>query len=108
MESKQCSKCKQIKALSEFNTRPDRSSGYRSECKNCQYRAQHTGRKRPSKINTAYNKVYRAKKSGKLEPPIFCERCGEPTQLQAHHSDYNKPLEVEWLCPKCHRKIKVA
>jgi hypothetical protein len=41
-----------------------------------------------------------------------CERCGSPNRqcsdgrryLQAHHPDHNQPLNVEWLCSKCHRR----
>ncbi len=31
-----------------------------------------------------------------------CERCGYGVGVQAHHEDYSKPLEVNWLCKRCH------
>jgi len=30
-----------------------------------------------------------------------CEACGNK-KSQAHHSDYSKPLKINWLCKKCH------
>jgi ribosomal protein S27AE len=32
-----------------------------------------------------------------------CIRCGEAKSV-AHHEDYDKPLEVMWLCQPCHKQ----
>jgi len=42
----------------------------------------------------------RAIQTGKLKRQP-CERCGA-SRTEAHHEDYLKPLEVTWLCRKCH------
>lgn len=44
--------------------------------------------------------VQRAKRDGILKPEP-CESCGSE-KASAHHDDYTKPLEVRWLCHKCH------
>lgn len=46
----------------------------------------------------SYANVY--KKRGKLKPQP-CRVCGNPNS-EAHHDDYNKPLEVTWLCRTHH------
>ncbi len=32
-----------------------------------------------------------------------CETCGEQKAV-AHHDDYERPLDVRWLCASCHMK----
>ena len=43
----------------------------------------------------------RAIRSGKIVRKP-CEVCGNKT-VHAHHADYTKPYEIEWLCPDDHR-----
>ena len=45
----------------------------------------------------------RAIKKGLLTK-MPCEVCGSEKRIQAHHTDYSKPLEIVWLCSICHKK----
>ena len=60
----------------------------------------------PLKI-LARQAVQKALKSGRLFKPNKCEECKKifsKDSIQGHHEDYDKPLEVRWLCRKCHRE----
>lgn len=50
----------------------------------------------------AHNAASNAVRCGKLIPAKNCEDCGQMSKLQKHHEDYSKPLDVDWLCTKCH------
>lgn len=48
----------------------------------------------------ALNSAVRAKR---IIRPCKCDDCGNENKfIQAHHEDYLKPLDVIWLCYKCH------
>lgn len=58
-----------------------------------------------------HNKLEQAIIKGEVIRPTTCEACGDSgtfkdgrTKIQAHHSDYNKPLTVQWLCQPCHHE----
>lgn len=51
----------------------------------------------------------RAIERGDLVRPSQCEQCGgNAGGVEGHHCDYNKPLDVLWLCRLCHRKWHAA
>jgi hypothetical protein len=49
--------------------------------------------------------VSKAIMKGRLIKPKNCCLCNSETILQAHHSDYQKHLEVVWVCHTCHGKL---
>jgi DNA polymerase I-like protein with 3'-5' exonuclease and polymerase domains len=53
-------------------------------------------------------RVQKASQRGGIVKPQVCQRCGRPfpkNALQAHHNDYEKPLDVSWYCDACHKAV---
>jgi ribosomal protein S27AE len=132
--SKECFKCKTIKPLEEFYKHPYMADGRVNKCKECnkndvtshrnknieKVRAYDRERNKiPERIkaNVEVNRAWRAEDSrrvvahsavsraireGRLDRNP-CVRCGEAKSV-AHHEDYDKPLEVMWLCQPCHKQ----
>ena len=43
--------------------------------------------------------------NGSIKKPNSCSKCGRKSErrfIHGHHADYEKPLEVKWLCALCH------
>ena len=63
--------------------------------------------KRYNKLNGRCNKIiYNAIKENKILKGI-CMVCKE-AKTDAHHENYNKPLEVLWLCRKHHKQLHAS
>jgi hypothetical protein len=42
--------------------------------------------------------------TGKIVKPNCCSECNSSKKIEAHHDDYTKPMELRWLCEKCHKE----
>ena len=107
-----CSDCEAWLPKERF-TRESSRRGVRGTCRNCDtarrraYRHRHSARHRV--VDRAHKAVRAAVRRGELIRPKFCEDCdGAPARIEAHHEDYSKPLEVDWLCRLCHQKRHVV
>lgn len=132
--TKTCFRCDAKLPLSEFYRHPATKDGYLGKCKRCtradvqanyranidQYKAYEQERfarpqrkaqmmvyaRRRRKHHPEKDRAYRAVANAicagvlKRQP---CGVCGE-IKVQAHHNDYNKPLDVQWLCFRHHRQ----
>jgi hypothetical protein len=56
------------------------------------------------KKHRAVSLANRYQQIGKLKPRP-CFNCGGFKNLEKHHKDYNKPLDVLWVCRQCHRDL---
>ena len=117
VSEKTCATCGKTKPASEFWRRPVLKDGLMSSCKVCRRERQAVSfwewqrsemERHPEKVE-ARRLVREALRSGKLVKPTHCENCacGKELPLHAHHADYDRPLEVVWLCQSCHVKLHI-
>ncbi len=92
---------KMKKRMSEYNRSPERKEGARRRASEI--------RKRPGfkKIQAARTLVKCALKRGDIKRGA-CVTCGSTIKVCAHHRDYDKPLDIVWLCYSCHNKIHLS
>ena len=126
---KKCFKCGCEKPLSEYYKHARMKDGHLNKCKSCtkndvaEHRVENLERireydrnrgnrqdssykkewklKYPKKYK-AHNMVQNQKRAGNLHPEP-CEVCGSE-KVVAHHDDYDKPLNVRWLCQAHHKQ----
>ena len=59
--------------------------------------------KNPEKVK-AHRMINHLIRKGEMKRSEFCEKCEIEAKTHAHHSDYNLPLMVMFLCSPCHKK----
>lgn len=130
---KRCPGCSEYKPVTEFNRNRASVDGLQYRCKPCQIDANRTWAERhpevrratlhrqylrervhgrreskesPPEKRRAHKNVERAIRAGHLTRPDACPRCGtDRSPVHAHHEDYSRPLDVQWLCARCHGRL---
>jgi len=113
---KLCPGCRERKPMAEFQWDAGRSRPY-GWCKGCSYKShrawlrtpagrrstrkynQHPERRRRNTVRMFTNAAVRL--GILVRQPCQVEGCSVK-KVQAHHTDYSRPLEVEWLCRRHH------
>ena len=50
----------------------------------------------------ARDAIAKALMAGNIIRPSSCSVCGVQCRIEGHHEDYNRPMDVWWLCSECH------
>lgn len=52
----------------------------------------------------AHRIVQTSLRNGVIYKPSHCQDCRSGKRLDAHHDNYDNPLDIRWLCRSCHLK----
>lgn len=131
---KECFKCHRTLPVEEFYKHPQMGDGHLNKCKDCARKDVKENRSAKREQYSEYERnrykepdrhaymVEKARQHKQLNPQKAharravnnrkrygqiveqpCAFYGNP-KVQAHHDDYSKPLDVVWVCFKCHRE----
>ena len=134
METKKCFKCGLEKPITEFYRHSMMADGHLNKCKECAKKDSRENRDKNleyyreydrnrfyknghRKISEKYSEINPIKakarhilsnaiRDGKIVRAKSCSLCGrDDCVIEGHHSDYNNPLDVLWVCKSCHWEI---
>lgn len=58
------------------------------------------------KVTKASNAVNNALRDKKISKPTSCTKCNDSVaRIEGHHTDYDFPLDVTWVCSPCHKSL---
>lgn len=116
---KMCPKCELTLPAEAFGRHRNRPGGLSPYCREC-HAALMRQRRKATNERDALRQRYRTdpeyrlkvrarsrvnmlkRRAGAPEEP--CVLCGAPN-AEAHHDTYEKPLDVSWLCKRCHEVV---
>ena len=131
---KTCFKCNTKKPLTDFYRHKYMADGHLNKCKSCTendaHKHRHSSehrekvlaydRARGGRQDKAYrdkkreqnpdaykarNAVNNAIRGGRIVRPDRCRHCHKQCKPHGHHPDYERPLDVVWLCAECHQSL---
>jgi hypothetical protein len=117
---KTCFKCGVEKPLREFYRHAAMADGHLGKCKACTKADVKTYWRENAEVlrqtdlmrrklkRAAHVSASNAIRDGRLEKPAACHYCQTIAELSAHHWNYYRPLDVTWLCLRCHRIADMA
>lgn len=96
--------------------RAKRAEHYSKNKEACQARRKKWAQDNPDKVRRQFgrypekakarNAVNNAVAAGRLLKPGVCSVCSSfEDRIEGHHEDYSRPLDVIWLCVRCHKRI---
>lgn len=91
--SSRCRECERER-VTMYRQRPEVKARRR------EYQARYAATNREK--TRAHSAVRDAVRGGVLVRPDICPQCGAHVKVHAHHTDYTRPLDVTWLCVRCH------
>lgn len=109
--SKYCNLCRKTKSAVDFHKQKSKPDGLQSGCITCKKSRRKYNKSASLKHVARYKMLYPKKRKAHktiqnavragrvVKQP--CLVCGDK-KSEAHHCDYNKPLDVDWLCRQHH------